>query len=169
MRTRQQGFTLIELIIITVILVIIATIAAPNMTTMLHNNRAKALGDEFVAALNTARTEAVRRGLQVSLCASSNGTTCNSSDWTDGWLVFLVNQNGNNEVVRVWAGNDLPSNAAITSSRDRIDFLGTGMLPRADTAGMTTTVSVTGCQGNAARQVRVGPAGMVAVTRVNCG
>src|SRR5690606_23014955 len=42
---------------------------------------------ELASSLQLARSEAIRRNAQVTICASSNGTTCTASgDWSS-WIV----------------------------------------------------------------------------------
>jgi type IV fimbrial biogenesis protein FimT len=46
-----------------------------------------------------ARSEAIKRTNRVTICASSNGTSCTGAGalWKNGWLVF-VDENGNGTV-----------------------------------------------------------------------
>ena len=50
-------------------------------------NKLDSMTSDFVGSLNVARTEAVRRNVSVSMCKSSNGTSC-GGNWEDGWIVF---------------------------------------------------------------------------------
>lgn len=86
----QTGFTLIELLITLVILAILVSIAAPSMQSTVKGNTIQGLQREYLSALNYARSEAVSRGVIVSMCPSSNTETC-GADWSDGWLVFVDN------------------------------------------------------------------------------
>ncbi|MCB1919947.1 MAG: GspH/FimT family pseudopilin [Candidatus Competibacteraceae bacterium] len=94
---RQPGFTLIELIITLAIAAIVLTIGVPSFQEMMRNNRAATHANEFMNALNLARSEAVKRGQGVSLCPSTDQATCTGGgDWKDGWIVFIdADANGN--------------------------------------------------------------------------
>lgn len=173
MRRPQQAFTLIELMITIVIMAILVSLAAPSFFTMIRNNQSQALGEEFVVGLNTARSEAVSRGREVSFCASNAADNAAEpdcgNDWTNGWVVLWVDDDGDSQVVRHWGQDDLPDDAVIDVARDnnanRIRFTGTGMLPPTDDSAMTASLHVDGCRGNSGRIVTVGAAGMVSVAR----
>jgi len=84
----NKGITLIELMITIAIAAVLISLAAPNLTASIQNNRMSAQVNELHAALNVARSEAVKRNDNVSVCRSSNGTSC-TGNWEDGWLVFV--------------------------------------------------------------------------------
>lgn len=117
---RHDGVTLIELLVTLSIAVILMTVAVPGFQDFFSRYRLDSATSEFLASLNLARSEAIRRGVKVSICKSKTGTNCTPhASWRDGWVVF-INPNDNNsvddgeEVVRVHQA--LP--AAVTLSSD---------------------------------------------------
>ncbi|MFI2813092.1 GspH/FimT family pseudopilin [Microbulbifer sp. JSM ZJ756] len=177
MRQHQRGFTLLELMITVAIIAIVAAMAAPSFNNQISNNRSVALGEELTSALNVARSEAVRRGTRVSLCASADGATCSNS-WSDGWIVVVDNATSDTanavtvgEVLRRW---EAPSaNAAINVQQNGgatgfVRFNRLGILGRADSGEVTVNASVSGCTGNAARNITVGIAGLLNVAHGDC-
>ena len=82
-------------------------VAAPGMSALLNSNKLNGAAGELTAALQVARSEAIRRNARVTVCASADGTTCAAStSWTGGWIVHgNDNATGNDEVIR----NDAPS------------------------------------------------------------
>lgn len=87
---RKRGFTLIELVITVALAAILLTIGVPSFQQMIRNNRAATHANEFMSALNLARSEAVKRSVRVSLCPSTNQVACTGgTDWSDGWIVFV--------------------------------------------------------------------------------
>ncbi|MEY5098234.1 MAG: type fimbrial biosis protein FimT [Pseudomonadota bacterium] len=80
------------------ILAIGAAIAAPSYSAMIKRNRSRSVASELLAALNLARSEAARRGQPVTVCKSSDGSSCagSSIQWDSGWIVF-VNENAQTE------------------------------------------------------------------------
>lgn len=86
---RLAGFTLVELMITLVILVILLTIAVPSFERFFAENRAASGANEILTGLHLARSEAVRRNSNASLCPSTNGETCTGgTEWARGWIVF---------------------------------------------------------------------------------
>lgn len=82
----KRGFTLIELMVAMAVLGILLTIAVPNFQAFLMNSRMASQANDLITALNMARSEAVKRAASVTVCASSNGTSCIGT-WAQGWLV----------------------------------------------------------------------------------
>jgi type IV fimbrial biogenesis protein FimT len=87
MPLKIKAFTLVELIITLAVAAILAAIAAPSFADIIKSNRLTTQINELAAALNLSRSEAIKRGLTVTTCRSSDGTSCTGS-WQDGWIVF---------------------------------------------------------------------------------
>jgi len=86
-RARTAGFTLVELMVTLAVVGILAAVAVPAMTSLIAGNRLAGASSELTSSLQLARSEAIRRNAQVTICASSNGTTCSAStDWSR-WIV----------------------------------------------------------------------------------
>ena len=87
------GFTLIELLVAIAIAAILLTVAVPSFRTTIASNRLTSLTNDMVATLAQARSEAIKRGARVSLCPSTNGTTCAAAgtNWDAGWISFVDN------------------------------------------------------------------------------
>ena len=107
MKTKSQGFTLIELMVTLALAAIVLGLAVPSVSNMIRSNSVISLNNEIVADLQYARSEAIKRNLPVVVCASTNGTSCVGSatnTWDSGWIVFVdvnfdMNPNGAGDVV----------------------------------------------------------------------
>ena len=81
----QSGFTLLELMIVIALVSIIFVIAIPGIQDMHKNNKITAKTNEFVAAINYARTESLlrpSRRLQIEPI---------DNDWNKGWQLKRLN------------------------------------------------------------------------------
>jgi len=88
-RRVATGFSLIELMVVVALVGIVTAIAVPSFRSMIETNRVAAEVNSFTGDLQFARSEAIKRGLPVSICVSSNGTSCvNANTWQTGWIVF---------------------------------------------------------------------------------
>ncbi|MGD8595375.1 MAG: GspH/FimT family pseudopilin [Gammaproteobacteria bacterium] len=87
-KSTMAGFTLIELMVTIALAAIILTQAVPSFNALVQNNRLISQKNEFISTLNLARSEALKRGTRVTVCASTDQTTCDTNDWAQGWIVF---------------------------------------------------------------------------------
>ncbi len=100
---------------------ILLAIAIPSFKYVTNANRMSGEINGLLADLQFARAEAIKEGQTVSVCASSNGSTCSGADtWNTGWLVFPgTGQPAANSALRVaraFSGSDtLQSSDGITS------------------------------------------------------
>ena len=90
------GFTLIELMVTVAIAAILVAVAAPGFQTFFSTNRVATVTANYVAAVNYARSEAVKGGAITTLCMSNNSAACTgNTGWSNGWIVWTDrNANG---------------------------------------------------------------------------
>lgn len=88
---RARGLSLVETLVVMSILAVLLSLSVPNMSQFFASNRLNSATSDFFAALNVARSEAMRRGASITL--RHNGTA-GSRDWSNGWTMF-VDANGN--------------------------------------------------------------------------
>lgn len=84
-----RGFTLIELLITVAVAMILMVIAFPALQNFLRNDRQWTTANSLVMSLNAARSEAIKQDRSVSVCPTTNGTSCSTTaPWAQGWLVL---------------------------------------------------------------------------------
>lgn len=80
---RQCGFTLIELLITVALLGITLGLAVPSILAFQRNANLTASVNSLVAAINAAKSEAIKRGRYVVI------TPLTGSSWSSGWRIFV--------------------------------------------------------------------------------
>jgi type IV fimbrial biogenesis protein FimT len=92
---KAHGFTLIELLVTIAVGAILLMVAVPNYITFVLNGRMAAQSNDFLSALQLARSEAVKRGFPVSVCKSADSATCTAAGtWAQGYIVSTGGPNG---------------------------------------------------------------------------
>ncbi len=87
-KRHSHGFTLLELMITLAIAALLVTIVIPGFNGLIKKNRISTYANNLVTSLALARSEAVKRGTIVSLCASNTGNDCTATGFDQGWIVF---------------------------------------------------------------------------------
>lgn len=99
---KQQGFTLVELLVTLAVAALLLGIGIPSFSGAISNSRINVDYNEFVGALYLARSESIKSGQIVTVCPKSepDAQTCSASDtaWEHGWLVFVDEEFDDNEV-----------------------------------------------------------------------
>ncbi len=150
----SAGFTLIEMMVTVAIVVIVASLAT-SFGTLVKNNRRTSAVNEFVSALNFGRSEAVTRGMSVTVCrvaapascastvptssTISAGCTCDSvttRGWETGWILFAdIDADG---------ALDADSDGTLDANTEQIfkvhEALGGGMTLRAGASGQNRVI-----------------------------
>lgn len=80
-RSRVDGFTLVELMVTIAILAILVAVAAPSIDRSIRQNRLDADTEKFQSAISYARSEADKRAATVSILPSAVG-------WRGGWRII---------------------------------------------------------------------------------
>lgn len=133
--SKIKAFTIIELLTVVTIFGILAALTAPSFANIIKDNRMTTQYNDLLASLSFARSEAARRGLPVSVCKSSDQSSCggNAVDWNDGWIIFVDDNgtadgilNGGEELVR--AHDSLDSDNTLNYSQASIMYSNDGSI-----------------------------------------
>ncbi len=91
-KTKQQGFTIYELLITLLMIGIILSIGVPNMSGFMQNSRITGTANDLHASFQLARSEAARSKSNITICASANSmdaaAACGGT-FNDGWIIFV--------------------------------------------------------------------------------
>jgi type IV fimbrial biogenesis protein FimT len=89
--SQVRGFTLIELMVTISLLAILTTLVAPSFAKLIASTRLSSATNELYTSLVQAKSDAIRLGSRVTVCPSSNGSSCitaGTPTWTTGWITF---------------------------------------------------------------------------------
>jgi type IV fimbrial biogenesis protein FimT len=87
----SEGFTLVELLIVVAIAAILATLGTPSYLSTITSFRLSTEVNGLVGDLQYARSEAVKQGLTVQVCISTDSATCSTAttSWAAGHIVVV--------------------------------------------------------------------------------
>lgn len=167
-----RGFTMIELMVTLAVVAVAVTLAVPGFANFIREQQVTTQTNDFLSSLNIARSEALKRGVPISVCASSDGASCSgNNDWAAGWIVFTDDgptagtvEGGSGEtVLRVYDGigsGTLTADGGATF----VTFMGDGLAGARDDFTLTPPT----CQGNQVRSIDLSATGRGDTSKVAC-
>lgn len=160
---KNSGFTLVELMVTLAVAAILATVALPGFTSLIQTNRVTTQTNELVASLNLARSEAIRRGLPVTVTAIDN-------NFANGWNIHFEGENGANTVLRTHPAMRKMTVTTTPAAQSEIIFNGRGF-KTTPAAAATLDIIPAGCASGTAdrrRTLNISNTGRINVTRGAC-
>lgn len=153
---RENGFTLIELIVALAVLAVLTALAVPSFRETMQNNRLVTRSNDIVTALNLARSEAIKRGEVVNVSA-------NGANWNSGILVRTASGTD----IRVFPA--FTGNITVTAALTTISFQPNGTASTFTTTFATTfSVCDSSRTGETGRTVNVNAIGRISTTKLVC-
>lgn len=134
--TFDRGFTVLELMVVLAIAAILVSMAVPSFLDGIKNNRLTTINNEFFASLNLARSEAIKRGVSITVRKVDDNSATNlgaTANWEDGWDVFTdADSDGNFEAgdTLIKTYQALPANFTLrgdTNFDNFVNFASTGL------------------------------------------
>lgn len=185
MNHRQKGLTLVELMVTLAVAIILIAVGMPLFSGIAANNRAVAEANLFLAGFKVARSEAVKRGTEVSVCAiddpAASPLTCgtDNGDWVNGLLVFTDagtagSVDGTDARIKAFANPTAGSTVNATTTYIRFQAQGeadnTSMTANPLCSGSGTCLQIDrgGTTGNLTRCLYIMASGQVRLERDPC-
>ncbi|MFR0691631.1 GspH/FimT family pseudopilin [Enterobacterales bacterium AE_CKDN230030158-1A_HGKHYDSX7] len=156
---RGGGFTLLELMVTVALAATLAALALPSFDDVTLSSKLSASANDLVAGVAVARSEAIKRNAVASMCVSTNGSSCGSGGWEQGWIVVAG-------AAVIQKHPAAPNGLKVSSSVTKIDFQPSGV--------GSTQASITVCRalprpGSQERVVNVGATGRAYVNKTATG
>lgn len=149
MSNSSQGFTLLELMVTIAMVLILAAIAVPGVSSMVQNNAISSYANTISTSLMLAKSEASKRSEVVNFQPETN--------WSDGWRV----EESNGSLIRQFDG--IPDAYAVSTSATSVGFRNDGSITTS-TAYTVKLQPATGCSAELVREIRVTITGAISVS-----
>ncbi|MDZ7748190.1 MAG: GspH/FimT family pseudopilin [Halofilum sp. (in: g-proteobacteria)] len=174
---KRAGFTIVELVVTLAVVAIVVTVAIPSFASFMRSQRATTQANDLLVSLTFARSEALKRGEPIAVCATDDANAAppacaGDDDWSDGWLVFVDDDaagtdgdfdSGSEELLRVH--NALDGNTALSGTgSSSLRFLPDGLVA----AAADFTLEPQGCTNDQQRAIDVTATGRAEVRSEAC-
>lgn len=162
----RDGFTLVEVMIAISVMAILIFGGVPSFIQLIRDTSVSTQSNSLVAAIGLARSEAVRRGVEIHLTAVTDGK--NETSWNNGWVVWVDNNHDgsreNSEILRDFKAPD--GNLSLDKNITDIIFNSQGEI----SGGYTYTFQFkpSGCHEQEQREIKVKSTGRSSITKVDC-
>lgn len=158
-RRAAGGFTLLELMVTIAVAAVLLSLAVPSFTDATLAGKLAANANDLVAGVALGRSEAIKRNAVASMCVSSDGSTCGSGGWEQGWIILT-----GTTVIQKHAA--APTGFKVTSTATKIDFQPSGV---GSTQATLTVCRATPTVGSQERVVQVDATGRAYVSKTTAG
>jgi type IV fimbrial biogenesis protein FimT len=154
---KHSGFTLLELLVTIAVAGILTAVAVPSFFSVINTNKLAAQSNELLAAIQYARSEAIRSNARVTVCGAASAGAAADDDCSDGqqpyWVVIGRASGGGQEQLRVFS---VAEPVKVTTDLEKITFSADGLARDTDTKELVTgAITVCLAVNHPARNKRV--------------
>jgi len=122
----RHGFTLVEALVVLALVAIFLSMAVPSLASFQRSSELRASASAFLAGVQSARTEAMKRGMDTYMVPVANNS------WASGWTIYA----------------DVDRSQSLTSSDVVIAQTGTIASKTSVTSGLTDATEFAGASGS---------------------
>jgi len=82
----------LEIIVVVALVAVLVVIGIPSFQNQTLNSQLSSASSELLSSFMSAKAESIGRSNFVTICKSTNGTTCSTANgvgWEQGWLTFI--------------------------------------------------------------------------------
>lgn len=160
----NNGFTLVELMVAVAVLAIVLSLGVPSYRALIVNNRLTTQANALVASINLARSEAVKRGVQVRVAVSDE-----SNNWGKGWGITVAAAEGDNRVL-LRGQTSFEGSSTLRAKRGDSGVNQVFFSPRGFLVGGAVTFELcnTGAAANRQKELVISSSGRVEVSDGTC-
>ncbi len=150
-----KGFTLIDLLITLSVLSILIFQVVPSFRQLINSSTLTTSQNQFLSAVQYARSEAVTHNYTTYMCARSELECSGDNQWEDGWIIYSdLNNNGQlddeGEILRVFDSLSSGFTLRPNINTSAFKFMSDGVIRKVN--GSLPMMTLTLCSPNANEQ-----------------
>lgn len=164
---------MIELIVTVGVAGILLAFAVPAFTQLAVNSRLTTQANDLVAALNLARSEAIKRNNSVSFCRVGSETAVTCANSAQAWTNWIVTTGSGGNVLRRGAVNQFSGGISIQSTLtgDQVTYRPEGLAYSGGAIVADQRITVCAPRNRSGRRVTLGSGSRLSMTTLSgaCG
>lgn len=164
---------MIELLVTLAVASIALALAVPAFTQMTVNSRLTTQANDVVAALNVARSEAIKRNVRVSFCRVESEEAVDCERTVGPWIHWIVTTGDGGNVIRRGVVNTFSGGISVRSTltEDQVTFRPEGLAYSGDALVANQRITVCAPRNGSGRRVTLGRGSRLSTTTISeaCG